>query len=59
MEEVPEYGDPAELSAGGAVVFTEAGTENADAAEIFLEKVSWASPASCGPFRTTMRAGPC
>ena len=44
MEEVPEYGDPAELSAGGAVVFTEAGTENADAAEIFLEKVSLGIP---------------
>mgnify|MGYP007002741582 CR=1 FL=1 len=44
MEEVPEYGDPAELAASGAVVFTEAGTENADAAEIFLEKVSLGIP---------------
>ena len=44
MEEVPEYGDPAELAAGGAVVFTEAGTENADAAETFLEKVSLGIP---------------
>lgn len=48
MEEVPEYGDPAELSAGGAVVFTEAGTENADAAEIFWRKCL-GIPASCGP----------
>ena len=40
MEDVPEYGDPAELAGSGAVVFTEAGVENADAAETFLEKVS-------------------
>ena len=44
MEEVPEYGDPAELAASGAVVFTEAGTENADAAETFLDKVSLGIP---------------
>ena len=44
MEEVPEYGDPAELAASGAVVFTEAGTENADAAEEFLNKVSLGIP---------------
>ena len=44
MEEVPEYGDPAELAASGAMVFTEAGTENADAAETFLDKVSLGIP---------------
>ena len=44
MGEVPEYGDPAELAASGAVVFTEAGTENADAAETFLDKVSLGIP---------------
>lgn len=44
MEEVPEYGDPAELAASDAVVFTEAGTENADAAETFLDKVSLGIP---------------
>ena len=44
MEDVPEYGDPAELAASGAVVFTEAGTENADAAETFLDKVSLGIP---------------
>ena len=44
MEEVPEYGDPAELAASGAVVFTEAGTENSDAAETFLDKVSLGIP---------------
>ena len=44
MEEVPEYGGPAELAASGAVVFTEAGTENADAAETFLDKVSLGIP---------------
>ena len=44
MEEVPEYGDPGELAASGAVVFTEAGTENADAAETFLDKVSLGIP---------------
>ena len=44
MEEVPEYGDPAELAASGAMVFTEAGMENADAAETFLDKVSLGIP---------------
>ena len=44
MEDVPEYGDPAELAGSGAVVFTEAGVENADAAETFLEKVSLGIP---------------
>ena len=44
MEEVPEYGDPAELAASGAMVFTEAGMENADAAETFLQKVSLGIP---------------
>ena len=44
MEDVPEHGDPAELATTGAVVFTEAGVENADAAETFLEKVSLGIP---------------
>ena len=44
MEDVPEYGDPVELATTGAVVFTEAGVENADAAETFLEKVSLGIP---------------
>ena len=44
MDDVPEYGDPAELAASGAVVFTEAGTENGGAAETFLEKVSLGIP---------------
>ncbi len=43
MEDVPEYGDPAELATTGAVVFTEAGVENADAAA-FLDKVSLGIP---------------
>ena len=44
MEDVPEYGDPAELANSGAAVFTEAGAENLDAAETFLEKVSLGIP---------------
>ena len=44
MEDMPEHGDPAELATTGAVVFTEAGVENADAAETFLEKVSLGIP---------------
>ena len=44
MEDVPEYGDPAEVAADGAMVFTEAGTENSDAAETFLKKVSLGPP---------------
>ena len=44
MEDLPEDWDTAEASASGAVVFTEAGMENADAAETFLQKVSLGIP---------------
>ena len=44
MEDLPEDWDTAEAAASGAVVFTEAGMENADAAETFLEKVSLGIP---------------
>lgn len=44
MEDLPENWDPAEAAASGAVVFTEAGVENADAAETFLDKVSLGIP---------------
>ena len=44
MENLPEDWDTAEAAASGAVVFTEAGMENADAAETFLEKVSLGIP---------------
>ena len=44
MENLPEDWDTAEAAASGAVVFTEAGMENADAAETFLQKVSLGIP---------------
>ena len=44
MEDLPEDWDTAEAAASGAVVFTEAGMENADAAETFLQKVSLGIP---------------
>ena len=44
MEDLPENWDTAEAAASGAVVFTEAGMENADAAETFLQKVSLGIP---------------
>lgn len=44
MEDLPEDWDTAEAAASGAVVFTEAGVENADAAETFLQKVSLGIP---------------
>ena len=44
MEDLPEDWDTAEAAAIGAVVFTEAGVENADAAETFLQKVSLGIP---------------
>lgn len=44
MEDLPEDWDTAEAAASGAVVFTEAGVENADAAATFLEKVSLGIP---------------
>ena len=44
MEDLPEDWDTAEAAAIGAVVFTEAGVENADAAETFLGKVSLGIP---------------
>ena len=44
MEDLPEDWDAAEAAASGAVVFTEAGMENADAAETFLQKVSLGIP---------------
>lgn len=59
MEEVPEYGDPAELSAGGAVVLPRRERRMRMRRRYFWRRSPWASPASCGPFRTTMRAGPC
>ena len=44
MEDLPEDWDTAEAAASGAVVFTEAGVENSDAAATFLEKVSLGIP---------------
>lgn len=44
MEDLPEDWDTAEAAAIGAVVFTEAGVENSDAAETFLQKVSLGIP---------------
>ena len=44
MEDLPEDWDTAEATASGAVVFTEAGMENSDAAATFLEKVSLGIP---------------
>ena len=44
LEEVPEEAASAELAEGGAMVFTEAGTENPDLAEEFLDKVSLGIP---------------
>lgn len=44
MEDLPEDWDTAEAAASGAVVFTEAGVENSDAAETFLQKVSLGIP---------------
>ena len=44
MEDLPEDWDTAEATASGAVVFTEAGMENSDAAETFLQKVSLGIP---------------
>ena len=44
LEDVPEEAHPSELAEGGAVVFTEAGTENLDLAEEFLDKVSLGIP---------------
>ena len=44
MEDLPEDWDTAEAAASGAGVFTEAGMENADAAETFLQKVSLGIP---------------
>ena len=44
MEDLPEDWDTAEATASGAVVFTEAGVENSDAAATFLEKVSLGIP---------------
>ena len=44
MEDLPENWDTAEAAAIGAVVFTEAGVENSDAAETFLQKVSLGIP---------------
>ena len=44
MEDLPEDWDTAEAAASGAVVFTEAGMENADVAETFLQKVSLGIP---------------
>ena len=60
LEDVPEEAHPSELAEGGAVVFTEAGTENADCGgDLPGQGRPWASPASCGRSRTTTRAGPC
>ena len=44
LEDVPEEAHPSELAEGGAVVFTEAGTENLDLAAEFLDKVSLGIP---------------
>ena len=44
MEDLPEDWDTAEAAASDAVVFTEAGVENSDAAATFLEKVSLGIP---------------
>lgn len=44
LEEVPEEVVSSELAEGGAMVFTEAGTENPDLAEEFLDKVSLGIP---------------
>ena len=44
MADLPEDWDTAEAAAIGAVVFTEAGVENSDAAETFLQKVSLGIP---------------
>ena len=44
MGDLPEDWDTAEAAASGAVVFTEAGVENSDAAATFLEKVSLGIP---------------
>ena len=44
LEDVPEEAHPSELAEGGAVVFTEAGTENLDLTEEFLDKVSLGIP---------------
>ena len=44
LEEVPEEAASSELAEGGAMVFTEAGTENPDLAEEFLDKVSLGIP---------------
>ena len=44
LEDLPEEAAPSELAEGGAVVFTEAGTENLGLAEDFLEKVSLGIP---------------
>ena len=44
IEDLPEDWDTADAAASGAVVFTEAGMENADAAETFLQKVSLGIP---------------
>ena len=54
MEEVPEYGDP-------AVPWCLPRRERRMRMRrrYFWRRSPWASPASCGPFRTTMRAGPC
>ena len=41
---MPEEAHPSELAEGGAVVFTEAGTENLDLTEEFLDKVSLGIP---------------
>ena len=44
MEDLPENWDPAQAAETGAVVFTEAGEENLDGAEGFLDKVSLGIP---------------
>ena len=44
LEDVPEEAHPSELAEGGAVVFTEAGTENLDLTEEFLDKASLGIP---------------